>query len=288
MQAVVADAFATTSIRIGDLAWLMRDHTHRELSLDISLWEDRDGRLIGWTYFRSNGEFNFLVAPGFVDKSLVDEMLTTVDEAWEAQIGAGDPPVVLSTYGIDRDRSEQDRVAAEALQRHGFEPFEQGGALVRSLDDVPDPALPPGYRLGFVRENDDVIGRVEAQRAAFTRSRLTLQTYERVRSAWPYRAELDRVVKADDGAIVAFCTAWIDDQNASGLLEPVGSHPAHRRRGLAKAACLDALLALRNAGSRTAQVGYETDAALATYRSIGFEPRWHEMSFRRPVSHPMT
>jgi len=61
----------------------------------------------------------------------------------------------------------------------------------------------------------------------------------------------------------------------------VGTHPAHQRRGLAKAVCLDALRALREAGAQSAQVGYESDAVLATYQAIGFEPRWDEVSFRR-------
>ena len=82
--------------------------------------------------------------------------------------------------------------------------------------------------------------------------------------------------------------AWIDDENASGLFEPVGTHPDHQRRGLATAVCLDALRALRDAGARTAQVGYVTNAAHAAYRAIGFEPAWQELSFRREpdLGHP--
>lgn len=281
MQAVVAAAFPTTSLRVGDLAWLARHHTHRELSLDIRLWEGGDHRLIGWTFFRAKGEFNLFVVPGCADDRLVDEMLTVIDDAAQAAVFAGDPPVILHTYGIDQDRSEEDRVVAAALGRHGFTPVQEGGVLLRPLDAVAEPVLPPGYRLDGVRDLDRVIGRVEAHRAAFAPSDLTLEKYERVRRTWPYRSELDRIVTTDDGVVVASCTAWIDEENASGLLEPVGTHPAHQRRGLATAVCLDALRALRAAGARTAQVGYETHAALATYRAIGFEPRWHEVSFRR-------
>jgi predicted N-acetyltransferase YhbS len=86
-----------------------------------------------------------------------------------------------------------------------------------------------------------VLGRVEAQRAAFAPSDFLLERYERVRRTWPYRATLDRIVLTDDDQVVAFCTAWLDEQNAAGLLEPVGTDPAHQRRGLARAVCLDAL-----------------------------------------------
>jgi ribosomal protein S18 acetylase RimI-like enzyme len=284
MQAAVAAAFATTSFRVGDLAWLVRHHTHRELSLDIRLWEGGDGRLIGWTFFRSKGEFNVFAVPGCADDALVAEMLTVIEEASQAAVRAGDPPVPLHTYGIDRNRSDEDRLLAAALQQRGFEPVPEGGVLMRTLAEVTDPVLPAGYRLGAVRDRDDVVGRVEAHRAAFAPSDLTLEKYERVRRTWPYRPELDRIITTEDGVVVAFCTAWIDEQNASGLLEPVGTEPAHQRRGLAKAVCLDALRALADAGARSAQVAYESDAALATYRALGFEHRWHEESFRQPLN----
>jgi len=283
MQSAVAAAFPSTSLRVGDLAWLARHHTHRELSLDIRLWEQWDGRLIAWTFFRSKGEFNLFVAPGCADEGLVGEMLTVIEEASQAAISAGDPAVPLHTYGIDRNRSDEDRLVAATLERHGFLPVQEGGVLMRPLEEVAEPVLPAGYRLDTVRSRDQLIGRVEAHRAAFAPSDLTLEKYERVRRTWPYRPELDRIITTEDGVVVAFCTAWIDEQNASGLLEPVGTEPAHQRRGLAKAVCLDALRALADAGAGSAQVGYESDAALATYRALGFERRWHEESFRQPV-----
>src|SRR5690242_6681015 len=64
MEEVLARAYHSTSLRVGDVSWPSRDHTHRELSLDIHLWEHADGELIAWAYFRANGEFNVFVAPG--------------------------------------------------------------------------------------------------------------------------------------------------------------------------------------------------------------------------------
>jgi ribosomal protein S18 acetylase RimI-like enzyme len=155
------------------------------------------------------------------------------------------------------------------------------GVLTRALDVLPDPAPPAGYRLGWVRTRGQAIGRVEAQRAAFAASDFLLERYERVRRTWPYRASLDRIVLTEDDAVVAFCTAWLDEENSAGLLEPVGTHPDHQRRGLARAVCSDALRALHQAGAKVAQVGFATDAAYATYRSIGFELSATEVVFRR-------
>ena len=45
MEAALAHAYSSTSLRVGDLSWLSREHTHRELSLDIRLWDDGEGPL---------------------------------------------------------------------------------------------------------------------------------------------------------------------------------------------------------------------------------------------------
>jgi predicted N-acetyltransferase YhbS len=282
MQAAVARAFATTSLRVGDLAWLARAHTHRQLALDIRLWEARDRQLLGWTFFRANGEFNVFVVQGGADTVLLDEMLTVIDDAAATAAAAGDGAVGLQTYGIDPSRSAEDRLLAAALEARGYrrEPS-TSGVLTRPLDHLPEPISIPGFHLGAVQSPAEVIGRVEAHRAAFAPSELTLEKYARVRRTWPYRPELDRIALTSDDVVVAFCTAWLDEENAAGLLEPVGTHPAYRRRGLAKAVCVDALHALREAGARTAQVGFNSAAGYATYRAIGFEASGADMGFRR-------
>jgi predicted N-acetyltransferase YhbS len=282
MEAALAAAYGGTSLRVGDLAWLSREHTHRELSLDIRLWEDAQGRLIAWTWFRPDGEFNAFVAPGAGHAALFDELLAVVDAAARAAVAAGDPPVGLATYGIDPARSAEDRGLAAALRRAGFRPDpDAGGVLTPSLERLPEPVLPAGYRLGWVQTRAHLLGRVEAHRAAFAPSELTARKYERVQRTWCYRPELDRVVLTGADEVAAFCTAWLDAANAAGLLEPVGTAPAHRRRGLARAVCTDALRALRTAGARTAQVGFGSAAAYATYRAAGFARRGADLAFRR-------
>jgi predicted N-acetyltransferase YhbS len=285
MEAGLARAFSYTSLRVGDLSWLSREHTHRELALDIRLWDDDAGQLIAWTYFRPNGEFNAFVMPGAGyadDEALFDELLGVIDGAARTSVDAGDPPVSLTTYAVDPARSAEDRALAAALDRFGFQiDTSTSGVMTRTLDRVRAPVVPAGYRLSWVQTPADVIGRVEAHRAAFAPSDLSVRKYARMQRTWPYRPGLDRVALTDAGVIVAFCTAWLDEENAAGLLEPVGTHPAHQRRGLARAVCTDALLALREAGARTAQVAFGSDAGYATYRSTGFELAGAELAFRR-------
>ncbi|MEV4051573.1 hypothetical protein AB0J55_10340 [Amycolatopsis sp. NPDC049688] len=50
-------------------------------------------------------------------------------------------------------------------------------------------------------------------------------------TAWPYRAGLDWVAEASDGRFAAQCLIWLDELNAVGELEPVGTLPEFRRTG---------------------------------------------------------
>lgn len=93
--------------------------------------------------------------------------------------------------------------------------------------------------------------------------------------AWRRHGPLVQIAEAADGSCAAFCTGWLDDENAVGELEPVGTHPVHGRRGLARAVCLAVLHALRDAGASRAVVCARGDdaypAARALYESLGFE-----------------
>ena len=144
-------------------------------------------------------------------------------------------------------------------------------AVTVTEDDLPDPVLPEGLRLSGVEDEALVDARVEAHRAAFAPSRLTLEGFQRVRRTWPYRPELDRVVVDGEGRVLAACLAWLDEATGWGMLEPVGTRPEQQRRGLGAAVCLDALHALKAAGAHAAQVSCAGGSAgCETYHSIGF------------------
>jgi ribosomal protein S18 acetylase RimI-like enzyme len=287
MEELLAHAYGSTSLRVGDLSWLSRDHTHRELALDIRLWEDASGRMVAWAYFRPKGEFNVFVAPdsGYADNPMLfDALLEFIETAQHHAVAAGDPPVTLTTYGIDVARSPLDRSLAAALERRGFtvDASPSSDTVAGLIDVLPDGALPDGYHFDWVRTPELLIGRVEAHRAAFAPSDLSLKRYQRVQRTWAYRPNLDRVVVTNDGEVVAFCTAWFDEHNKAGLLEPVGTQPAHQRRGLAHAVCIDACRALRDAGATRAQVGFASEAGFATYTSIGFQKLGLERTYSKP------
>jgi ribosomal protein S18 acetylase RimI-like enzyme len=76
-------------------------------------------------------------------------------------------------------------------------------------------------------------------RAAWSRPN-AVSTYDRRQhdtvTAMPdFRDDLVPIVAAPDGALAAYCMSWWDPRSASVEIEPLGTHPDFRRRGLARA-----------------------------------------------------
>lgn len=147
-------------------------------------------------------------------------------------------------------------------------------------------SLPREFTVRAV-EPDEVEPRVDVHRRAWSllpfaagllesRSRLTSDGYRQMMSTWPYRGELDCVVEAADGALVACACGWLDERNGVVELEPVGTVAEYRGRGLAGAACLGVLRAARELGARTGLVYARGDSAypapLRAYSKLGFVP----------------
>jgi GNAT superfamily N-acetyltransferase len=175
-----------------------------------------------------------------------------------------------------------------ALERHGYArqdrpPFYRH--LSRSLADLPQPVLPEGYRARPVRGEEDLAGRVAVHRAAWPppghRGQLPQRDGRVALSSGP-----DRVVEAPDGRLVANCLIWFDERNGVGELEPVGTNPEFRRRGLGRGVCLAAMHALRRAGARQAVVyavqGHpDHPAPIPLYQGLGFYPHTRALTFAK-------
>lgn len=267
---------------VGELAWFR--HQHAALTPPpaatwrAALWE-WDGRPVAWAWVTSHGALDPQLDPAHPEAA--EEILHWFDTVTET--ASNRSVTVLDT----------DAALTAALHRHGYR-AQAGGPffahLGLGLEDLPSPRLPAGYRLRPVRGESDAGARAEVHRAAFSRpgmppSEVTAASYRHVMRAWPYRADLDWLVETTDGTPAAFCLVWLDETNRAAVLEPVGTAPDHRRRGLASAAILAALDAARRHGATTARVCARGDdaypSALATYRSLGFRPFARNVRFTR-------
>lgn len=180
-----------------------------------------------------------------------------------------------------------DEAAIAVLEEHGYKSDTSAPwtlLMSRSLESVESPVLPLGYVLTSMSEFGDIEQRVAVHRAAWHPSRQTAETYGRVTRTWPYSADLDVVVVAPDGSLAASVLVWLDPDSGAGELEPVGTHPAHRRLGLARAASLYSLQKLADLGAGNAVVACRGDdnypLPKRLYESVGFAEVARDCVFR--------
>ena len=257
---------------IGEIAWNRLQHEGRKGGWRTRIWEDGDRSVVAWGWHWPPGHLDLCVDPAH--PNLADEVL-----GWFEEEAVADDLTVTIT--------EAESDLARALVRRNYRPADQERSflhLIRDLEGLTAPVLPDGYSLRPVAGRSDVDRRVAIHRSAFAPSEVTAESYRALMDAWPYRSDLDRVAVAADGTFVAFCLVWLDERNRVGVLEPVGAHPDHRRRGLGSAVCLDALTQLRVAGATSAVVAARGDdahpSARSLYASIGFREHTRNAQYR--------
>ena len=257
---------------IGDLAWQRPSLPGRK----IALWPGPGGAVEAWAWFSPPGSLELHAPP-----SRVNAVLSWFDKT------AGDGKQTVTAM-------DTDKVLAAALLEAGYrevdEPFFRH--CLRQLDrQLPAPRLPSGYRARAIRPGE-MAERAAVHRAAWRpkwlgrlqvppvdlgdgQSGMTTERYELVATTWPYQRDLDQVIEAPDGTLVASALGWYDEVNRVGLLEPVGTDPRHARRGLGAAVSLACLHAMRDAGATLAVVCPRGDAAYPVPRTL-----YHRIGFR--------
>ena len=161
-----------------------------------------------------------------------------------------------------------------------------------TLGRIDEPVLPDGYQLRSPAE-DELPAVFQMQVEAFAEHWGEAEADEQDISDWVddprFRRDLVVVAWANDepAACVWNVVETLDDGSRRGLLEAVSTHPAHRRRGLARAAILRSLNLLRGEGATSAYLGVDTDnhnRASALYESCGFRKVSGSVSYRKPFS----
>jgi len=119
---------------------------------------------------------------------------------------------------------------------------------------IAEPPLPAGYMIRHIQSDADIAERAAVHRAAFAPSKMTEAIHRAVMTAPTYRADLDLVVVAPDGDFAAFALVWYDAANYFGTFEPVGCHPDHQRKGLARAVLREGMRRVQRLGGQLIHV----------------------------------
>lgn len=152
----------------------------------------------------------------------------------------------------------------------------------KTLETVEEVRLKDGYRFAQIDEVSDAekaIGHAEAfgyidKPVYLERSKVGIGVLEKMLD---FDNALDIQVLDIEDKVVAFCTMWFDKMNKIGILEPVGTHPEHRRKGLAKAAIFEACNRIYKRGAKAVYVGSDQEF----YKAIGFEEKTYDDVYKK-------
>jgi GNAT superfamily N-acetyltransferase len=243
---------------------------HFRLPEVVTLWE-ADGRIAAVLNPDNPGEVFFQIHPKFACDGLREEML---DTAWERLANPReDGGKELIAWINEKDEAGKELLCARGYVRSRYKseymrrrplcvPMPEfqarDGYLVRGLGDVDEhPAR--SWLSWKVFHPDEPDEKYEGW-----------TWYRNVQRVPIYRRELDIVAVSDRGEMAAFCTVWFDDVTRTAVFEPVGTHPAHQKRGLGKAVMAEGLRRAERLGATLATVSSYSDAAHALYESMGF------------------
>lgn len=246
---------------------------HGRLDKDVFLWETAGGQLAAVLNREGPGHVFLQVHPRMRTPELEAEMLAVAEEHLAVPTATGRRKLSVWT-------NSQDVLRQDILDRRGYAPLQmvngQEYQRRRPLSGpVPCEPVVDGYTVRALGGVDEQPARSYASWRAFhpddpEDAYEGWAWYKNIQRAPLYRRDLDIVAVAPDGTIASFCTVWFDDVTRSGAFEPVGTAPAHQRRGLGKAVMREGLRRLQSMGADMAFVGSSSPPAHALYASMGF------------------
>ncbi|EGK85643.1 GNAT family N-acetyltransferase [Microcoleus vaginatus PCC 9802] len=268
-------------------------------SRDIRLWEDAEGKLIGfaqlsvsepgevidgWLWFRVHPE----ARGGDVEAAAIAWGEVRMREV-SAMRGAR---VKLRTYARAEDC---DRISV--LTSCGFKVDRYFCRMARSLlEPIPEPQFPEGFLLRQFPGEQDSEAWVEMFNQSFidhwNHHDLTVDKFKHELAKPDYRNDLDLIAVADDGTFVSFCYCEISVQECDrtgrneGWIACLGTRRGFRKMGLGRAMLLAGLHRLKAAGVATAIVGVDAEnpsGAMGLYESAGFHNIRDSISYVKDI-----
>jgi len=277
----------TYYVHIGDLNWwLFYPPLEGDLWRYISVWDDPQdpGRLLGWLLLSPTwSAYDIYVQPELRGSPEAEAMHLYAEE-------------VLTDLARSRNQekicrlwiSQGDEISIDHFLKSGFKRSEEEVVyMTHPLDEpIPAPAMPKGFDVRSMMGEQDVLARASVQYAGYASEapfEKYLQRYLDFMRSSVYDPALDIVTVCPDGRFGSFCIVWTDPVNGVGLVEPVGTHPEFRGKGLGKAVVYAGLRRLQERGMHTAILCTSENniPAVKLYESIGFATVDKHLTFER-------
>lgn len=251
---------APMQLHPGDLGWFWRSGAEATAAA-VRTWR-RDGRILAVGLLDGPDTLRLTIAPdAHGDEELARRLVAD----------ATGPERGVLPEGRANIETPMGALVHDLLGEAGW-PMDDPWTPLRR--DLTGPVGDPGLRIETIGPERAHV-HVAVLGAAFDGSRFTTERWHAMAAGLPYADARCLVAYDDRDEAVAAVTVWSAGPGRPGLLEPMGVHRDHRRRGYGEAISVAAAAALQELGSSSAVVCTPSSntAAVATYESAGFERR---------------
>jgi ribosomal protein S18 acetylase RimI-like enzyme len=256
---------------------------------DARLWEDAAGPVCGFAMvWRPRNYLVFFVHPEASGGEIEPQIM-----AWAVKRAGEIGKEQGERIQLHVRRCEGDAGLITRLERHGF--VREDWCLLRFTrtlgEPIPEPALPPGFTIRAVAGEAEVEAYVALHREAFGTSNKTVEGRLAFMRDLAYVPDLGLVAVAPDGTLAAFVVGGIEPDEdlpggpRHGFTDPIGTRPAFRRLGLARALLLEAFRRLQARGVEIVEVGTgsRNTATQALLASVGYHLAHRVLAYSQEV-----
>jgi ribosomal protein S18 acetylase RimI-like enzyme len=242
----------------GDLGWYWQFGAEA-MAAAVRTWS-RDGQLLAIGFLDGPEVLRLTVAPQvWREEELAHQVVADVSEPERGVLPAGKVSV---------ETPDGTRVQG-LLSDVGWSAGEPWTPLRR---DLTGPVEEPGLRIEVIAPGQEPEF-TAVHRSAWGSPRFTDELWRTMAAGLTYADARCLLAYDDQGVAVAGITVWSAGPGRPGLIEPLGVHAEHRRRGYGMMICVAAAGELKTLGSSSALVCTRSAnaAAVATYESAGYQ-----------------
>lgn len=249
---------------VADLHWWWRDGGYGNPEQQLFL-EAPSGQALGFILLSEQYDtFDYEILPGHEESEAAATMFRHALGWLKGRLASSSKPESISFF--IRDSHSTLRKLAEA---EGFRASMKTYVQTALRLPLPEPGslAPIADNIRSIRETDLSGGRPPVLHTSAAK-------FSRVCETPLYRPKHHLVGVDPNDQPVAECICWIDQVNDIGVLEPMETHPDHRRRGHGSEILRAALRLISVSGGKFAKVSHYNSniAAARLYRSLGFRP----------------
>ena len=263
---------------VGVLGSWQRDDAPIQLHPGDLGWHWRFGAEVVAAAVRTWCRGGEILAVGFLDGADVLRM-TVAPEVWREEEFAG--AVVSDVSEPARGVLPAGKVSVEVpdgtrvqdLLSDGV--FHSGDPWTPLRLDLIEPVNGTALQVEVVASPEQVAECTGVHRSAWGSERFTVDSWHVMATGAPFADAACLLARDDQGVAVATVMAWSAGPGRPALLEPLGVHADHRRRGHGAAICVAAAAHLRGRGSSSVLVCTPSSlhSAVTTYEAAGFQRR---------------